>query len=113
MPKRIAGLKIVLKLIPEARIAVISLSSENCPNDMSAATRTAIGTDSAAIQPRFKNRYSKIVPISKPLPINLSIALRRNCVNKTNTIIRSENKKGDKSCFSIYLVSRRMYKITT
>tara|TARA_B100000965_G_C19342424_1_gene648023 strand:- start:260 stop:538 length:279 start_codon:yes stop_codon:yes gene_type:complete len=78
IPNRIAGLKIVLKLIPEARIAVISLSSENCPKDISAATSTAIGTDRAAIQPRFKNRYSKIVPMSNPFPMNLSMALRRN-----------------------------------
>ena len=113
IPKRIAGLRIVLKLIPDARIAVISLSSENCPNDIKAATRTAIGTDNAAIQPRFKNRYSKIVPMSRPFPMNLSIALRRNCVKRTKMIIRSENIKGIRSCLSIYLVSSRMLKITT
>ena len=78
IPKRMAGLIIVLKLIPDARIAVISLSSENWPNDISEATRTAIGIDRAAIQPKFKNKYSKIIPISRPLPINLSIARRRN-----------------------------------
>ena len=37
-----------------------------------------IGTDNAVIQPKFKKRYSKIVPISNPFPMNLSIALNRN-----------------------------------
>ena len=60
-----------------------------------------------------KNRYSKIVPMSRPFPMNLSIALRRNCVKRTKMIIRSENIKGIRSCLSIYLVSSRMLKITT
>ena len=104
---------IVLKLIPEDRIAVISLSSENCPNDINAATRTAIGTDNAVIQPRFKKRYSKIVPRSNPLPMNLSIALKRNWVKRTKTIISNEKINGINSCLSMYLVSSLIYKITT
>ena len=51
---------------------------ENLPKVINVATRTAIGTAKALIQPRLRNKYSKIVPISRPLPINRSIALNRN-----------------------------------
>jgi hypothetical protein len=36
------------------------------------------------------------------------MALRRNWVNRMNTIISREKIKGKKSCFRIYLVRRRM-----
>ena len=39
----------MIKLIPDARMAVISLSSENCPNAMRAAINTAMGTAKAVI----------------------------------------------------------------
>ena len=74
----IAGFIMVMKLMPDERIAPISLSSDICPKLIQAVTNTAIGTAKAVIHPRFKKRYSKIVGRSKPLPKNLSIALRRN-----------------------------------
>ena len=73
-----AGRIIVAKLMPDDLIAVISLSSENWPKAISAATSTAMGTAKALIHPRFRNKYSNIVPRSSPLPIKRSIALRRN-----------------------------------
>ena len=60
--------------IPDARIALISLSSDNRPNVINVASNTAIGTERANIHARFKNKYSRIVKKSNPFPRNLSIA---------------------------------------
>ena len=85
---------IVKKPIPEARIALISLSSDNLPNAISVAKRTAMGTDNAIIQARLRNRYSKIVKRSIPFPKNRSIALRRKLINNKNVIINREKMNG-------------------
>jgi hypothetical protein len=71
-----------------------------------------MGTARAVIHPRFRNRYSKMVPKSNPFPRNRSIARSRNWVKRMKTIISREKKKGRRSCFRIYLVNRRMVKIT-
>ena len=71
-------------------------------------SNTAIGTARAAIQPKLRKRYSNITPGSKPFPINLSIALNKNCVNKIKTIISNEKINGMNSCLTIYLVKRRI-----
>ena len=44
-----------------------------------------------------------ITPNDKPLPKNLSKCLIMNCVNKTNTRIKSERKKGEINSLNIYL----------
>ena len=85
---------IVEKLIPEALIALISLSSDNLPNAISVARSTAIGTDNAIIHARFRKRYSKIVNTSIPLPRNRSIALNKKFMNNKNVIIKREKIKG-------------------
>ena len=82
------------KLIPEERIAFISLSSESLPNIIKLDKRIAIGTDRAIIHARFRKRYSKIVIKSSPLPRNLSIALSRKLMNKMKVIISNEKMKG-------------------
>jgi len=71
-----------------------------------------MGTARAVIQPRFRNRYSKMVPGSSPFPRKRSIARSRNWVKRIKMIIRREKKKGRRSCLRIYLVNRRMVKIT-
>ena len=64
IPKITAGRTIVNELIPDARNAMISLSSDIRPKDMRAAIRTAIGTASEIIQARFNTKYSRMVKIS-------------------------------------------------
>ena len=58
VPNKIGDRMIVVKLIPDALMAFISLSSERRPKVISVASNTAIGTDNAIIQARFKNKYS-------------------------------------------------------
>ena len=82
---------IVLKLIPEDRIAVISLSSENCPNDINAATRTAIGTDNAVIQPRFKKDIQKLY-LDLILTNESVKKFQKKLGKKDKTIISNEKK---------------------
>ncbi len=56
------------KLMPEVRIALISLSALIRPYDMRIATSTAIGIASARIHIKFKPMYSKITQIDNPFP---------------------------------------------
>tara|TARA_Y100000817_G_scaffold109645_1_gene85791 strand:+ start:2248 stop:2571 length:324 start_codon:yes stop_codon:yes gene_type:complete len=93
-PNRSGDLMMCKKLIPEDRIAFISLSSESLPNIMREESNIAIGTDRAIIHARFRKRYSKIVIKSSPLPRNRSIALRRKLINKIKVIISNEKMKG-------------------
>ena len=112
IPNSIGALIMDKKLIPEARMALISLSSESLPNVISVASKTAIGTDKAIIHARFKNKYSKIVITSRPLPRNLSIALSKKFINKRKVIINNEKKKGKIISRIKYLDNRLMVKIT-
>ena len=102
----------VRKLIPEVRMAVISLSSDRRPKVIRAAIKTAIGTARATIQARFRNRYSRMVSTSMPLPRKRSIARNRKLVNRIKTITSRAKKKGMKISFSMYRVSKRMVEIT-
>ena len=88
---------IVRVLIPEARIAVISLSSDILPKDMSVAIRTAMGTDSETIHARFNTRYSNMVSISSPFPRKRSKARRKKFVNRTKMMISREKINGKNS----------------
>ena len=90
MPKIRAGFNIDVKLMPEARIALISLSSDILPKAISVAINTAIGTAKAIIQARLRNKYSKIVSTLRPLPKKRSIALRKKFINNMSTIIIKE-----------------------
>ena len=90
IPNLIAGMIIFKKLIPEDRIAFISLSSLILPKVMRAAMRTAIGTASETIHARLKNRYSKMVNRSIPFPKNRSTALKRKLMNNIKIIMISE-----------------------
>tara|TARA_Y100000746_G_C15161721_1_gene309437 strand:+ start:37 stop:570 length:534 start_codon:yes stop_codon:yes gene_type:complete len=112
IPKSNGALIIVIKLIPEARIAFISLSSDNLPNVISVDNRTAIGTDNAIIQARLRKRYSNIVSISRPLPRNRSTARSKKFMNKRKVIINREKKKGSIISRIKYLDSSNMVKIT-
>ena len=112
IPKSNGALIIVIKLIPEARIAFISLSSDNLPNVISVDNRTAIGTDNAIIQARLRKRYSNIVSTSRPLPRNRSTARSKKFMNKRKVIINREKKKGSIISRIKYLDSSNMVKIT-
>ena len=94
MPNKIGARIIVKNPIPDALIAFISLSSDSRPKVIKVASKPAIGTERAKIQARFKNKYSKIVSMSKPFPKNLSIALSKKFTNKINVIINNEIKNG-------------------
>ena len=112
IPKSNGDLIIVIKLIPDARIAFISLSSDNLPNVMSVDNKTAIGTDNAMIQARFRKRYSKIVSTSRPLPRKRSTARSKKLINRRKVIIKSEKKKGSIISRIKYLDNSSMVKIT-
>ena len=103
MPNKIGARIIVKNPIPDALIAFISLSSESLPKVIKVARKTAIGTERANIHARFKNKYSKIVSMSKPFPRNLSIALSKKFTNKMKEIIKREKIKGRISSFKKYL----------
>ena len=103
MPNKIGARIMVKKLMPEALIAFISLSSESLPKVIKVASSTAIGTERARIHARFKNKYSKMVNKSKPFPRNLSIALSKKLTNKMKVIIKREKINGKISSFKKYL----------
>ena len=112
IPNNIGALIMDKKLIPEARMALISLSSESLPNVIKVASRTAIGAERAKIHARFKNKYSSIVNMSKPFPRNLSIALSKKFTNKIKVIIKREKIKGRISSFKRYLFKSITLKVT-
>ena len=112
IPKSNGALIIVIKLIPQARIAFISLSSDNLPNVISVDNKTAIGTDNAMIQARFRKRYSKIVSTSRPLPRKRSTARSKKLINKRKVIINNEKKKGSIISRIKYLDNNNIVKIT-
>ena len=112
MPNKIGARIIVKNPIPDALIAFISLSSESRPKVIKVASKTAIGTERANIHARFKNKYSKIVNMSKPFPRNLSIALSKKFTNKMKVIIKREKIKGRISSFKKYLYKSLMLEVT-
>ena len=109
----IRGARIIVKNpIPDALMAFISLSSESRPKVIKVASKTAIGTERANIHARFKNKYSKIVNMSKPFPKNLSIALSKKLTNKIKVIIKREKIKGRISSFKKYLYKSLTLEVT-
>ncbi len=112
IPKSNGALIIVIKLIPDARIAFISLSSDNLPNVISVDNKTAIGTDNAMIHARLRKRYSNIVSTSRPLPRNRSTARSKKLINRRKVIIKSEKKKGSIISRIKYLDNSSILKIT-
>ena len=110
---KIRGARIIdKKLIPDALSALISLSSESLPNVIRVANKTAIGTERAMIQAKFKNRYSSMVRRSRPLPKNRSIARNKKLMNNTKVIITNEKIKGKINSLTKYLDKSRMVEIT-
>tara|TARA_B100000678_G_C17933521_1_gene392328 strand:+ start:236 stop:631 length:396 start_codon:yes stop_codon:yes gene_type:complete len=108
-----SGARIMVKNpIPDARIALISLSSASLPKVIRVASKTAMGTDRARIQARFKDKYSRIVIILRPFPRNRSTARRKKLTNRMKVIIPRENRKGKTISRKKYLDSSRMVKIT-
>ena len=112
MPNKIGARIIVKNPIPDALIAFISLSSDSRPKVIKVASNTAIGTERAKIQARFRNKYSKIVSMSKPFPRNLSIALSKKFTNKIKVIIKREKIKGRISSFKKYLYKSLTLEVT-
>ena len=112
MPNKIGARIIVKNPIPDALIAFISLSSDSRPKVIKVASKTAIGTERAKIQARFRNKYSRIVNMSKPFPINLSIALSKKFTNKTKVIIKREKINGRISSFKKYLYKSLTLEVT-
>ena len=102
----------VINPMPDARIAFISLSSDNLPKVIRVASKTAIGTESAKIQARFKNKYSSIVNRSNPLPKNLSMALSKKLTKRIKVIIKRENINGRISSLKKYLYKSLTPKVT-
>ncbi len=111
-PNKMGARMIVIKPIPDARIAFISLSSDNLPKVIRVASKTAIGTDSAKIQAKFKNKYSSMVNKSNPLPKNLSIALSKKLTKRIKVIINREKINGRISSFKKYLYKSLTPKVT-
>ena len=112
IPKSNGALIIVIKLIPDARIAFISLSSDNLPKVISVDNKTAIGTDRAMIHARLRKRYSNIVSTSMPLPRNRSTARSKKLIKRRKVIIKSEKRKGSIISLIKYLDNSSMVKIT-
>ena len=112
IPNKIGARIIVINPMPDARIAFISLSSDNLPKVIRVASKTAIGTDSAKIQARLKNKYSSIVNRFNPFPKNLSIALSKKLTKRTKVIINSEKINGGTSSFKKYLYKSLTPKVT-
>ena len=112
VPNKIGARIIVKNPIPDALKAFISLSSDKRPNVINVASRTAIGTERAKIHARFKNKYSKIVIMSKPFPKNLSIALSKKFTNRMKVIIKREKMNGRISSFKKYLYTSLTLEVT-
>ena len=100
------------KLIPEERMALISLSSDIRPKVIRLASSTAMGTERAMIQAMFKNKYSKIVLSSRPLPRKRSMARSRKFIKSTKVIISREKINGRIVSRTKYLDNSRMAEIT-
>ena len=112
MPNKIGARIIVKNPIPDALKAFISLSSDSRPKVIKVASKTAIGTERAKIQARFKNKYSRIVKMSKLFPRNLSIALSKKFTNKMKVIIKREKINGSISSFKKYLYKSLTLEVT-
>ena len=112
VPNTIGARIIVRNPIPDARIALISLSSDNLPKVINVASKTAIGTERANIQARFRNKYSSIVISSKPLPRNLSIARSKKFTKRIKVIIKREKMNGSTSSFKKYLYKSPTLEVT-
>ena len=112
VPNTIGARIIVRNPIPDARIALISLSSDNLPKVINVASKTAIGTESANIQARFRNKYSSIVIRSRPLQRNLSIARSKKFTKRIKVIIKREKMNGSTSSFKKYLYKSPMPEVT-
>ena len=92
-------------LIPELRIAVISLSSDSLPYAINVEIKTAIGTARASTHAKFKKTYSNSRLVSIPLPKNLSIVLKRKLANKIKIKTINAMVKGKRCSRKIYLDS--------
>jgi len=112
IPNNSGALIMDRKPMPDARMAFISLSSDNRPNVMRVDSSTAIGTDNAIIQARFRNKYSRIVKTSSPLPRKRSTALSKKLMNRRKVIINREKKKGKIISRIKYLDNSLIVKIT-
>ena len=112
IPNRTGARIIVRNPMPDARIALISLSSDNLPKVISVASSTAIGTERANIHARFKNKYSSIMIRSNPFPRNLSMALSKKFTKSIKVIIKRENMNGSRSSFKKYLYNSLTLEVT-
>lgn len=97
------GGRIWNKLIPLALMAVISLSADRRPKAMSVAQRTAIGTDRAIIQAKFKNMNSTITLKAKPLLSNFPSSLNSKFRINNKLITANPKRKGPKCSRIVYL----------
>ena len=79
---------------PIELIAVISDFSASPPTSIIDASNTASGSaiGMSVILEYISN--SKIISMSKPLPIKSSIYFQRNCINKINITTEKLRKKG-------------------
>ena len=93
-------------------MALISLSSERRPKVISVASKTAMGTARAKIHAKFRNRYSKMVSRSSPLPKNRSMARRRKFTKRMKVIMPKEKMKGREISLIKYLNKSRIGEIT-
>ena len=112
VPNHIEGLIILKKFIPADFNAVISFFWDILPKVITLEINNDIGTERAIIQAKFKNRYSRMVSNSRPLPKNLSIARNKKLMNKTKVIINNEKIKGYINSFIKYLDKSLIAEIT-
>ena len=82
---------------------MISLSEDSLPKAIIVATSIAIGAASDSMDADWYIINLNIIPNDNPFPKNLSKCLIINCVNKTNTRIKSERTKGEINSLNIYL----------
>lgn len=85
--------------------AMISLSADNRPNPIKAATKTAIGIDKANIQAKLRTKTSRITGAESPLTIIIFIMSRMKSMIKTNVTTTKPNRNGQKISLIIYLQS--------
>jgi hypothetical protein len=89
--------------IPDALIAVISLSADNLPNVINTVINIAIGVANETIHAELYIKNFNTVAIDKPFPKNLSIFFKIKLDNNTKINMNKELRKGVNSSFRIYL----------
>ena len=90
----IRGAIILHKLLPPDFIIVNSCAALILPNAIKVENKTPIGTANTTIQAKLKRITCTIIPLSKPLPSNLSRLFIKNCKRNKNKTVNVPKRKG-------------------